>query len=469
MRKDLKTGIQYYLLSDFISAYIGWIIFFLYRKSQIEHYSIDLKLIVQDKNFLLGGFIISIFWIYLYLLTNTYKNIYFKSRIAELFSTFIQSLIGSFIISFFIILDDAVQSYRDYYYLTSALFITHFFPTILLRIAWLFKTKREIKKDKISFPTIVIGNHKNQDKIIADIQRLRYIQGLDIIKIFNKNTLSIQSKKNIQQQLQELQNEIKATDATHAILVLSKEEREWIPHYIQLLDKLGLKIKIIPELYESLTTQIKINNPIGASLIDVYTDVMSPWQTTIKRTIDICASIFFLIISSPILLIIGILIKKSSPGPIIYRQERIGKRGQPFTIFKLRSMYINAEDKGPQLSKTDDDRITPIGKLIRKYRIDEFPQFYNVLIGDMSLVGPRPERRFFAEQIIKIHPEYEYIYKLKPGITSWGMVRFGYASSLDEIMERMQYDLMYINNFSLLMDFRILIYTILIIVKGKGV
>ncbi|MCO5234309.1 MAG: exopolysaccharide biosynthesis polyprenyl glycosylphosphotransferase [Chitinophagales bacterium] len=469
MIKSSKTGIQSYWISDYISAYIGWIIFFLYRKSQIEQYTIDLKLFIQDKNFLVGGAIISIFWIYLYIITNTYKSVYFKSRIAEIFKTFIQSILGSLILSFFIILDDAVQSYKDYYYLTSVLFLTHFIPTLILRMFWLFLAKREIKKDKISFPSIVIGNHKNINKIVAEIQKLRYIQGIEIKSIYTDLAISNQRPESIQQQLNELKEHIKNTDVSHAILILSKEEREWTPHYIQLLDKLGLKIKIIPELYESLTTQIKINNPIGTSLIDVYTDVMSPWQIIVKRTIDILISLLFLIISSPFLLVISIYIKKSSPGPILYQQERIGKRGRPFTIYKLRSMYLNAEDNGPQLSKSDDERITHIGKWIRKYRIDEFPQFYNVLIGDMSLVGPRPEREYFASQIIKNHPEYEYIYKVKPGITSWGMVRFGYASTLEEMIERMEYDLMYINNFSLLMDLRIMIYTILIIIKGKGV
>ena len=372
------------------------------------------------------------------------------------------------ILSIVIVLDDAVQSYMDYYYLMDKMILTHLIPTIFMRMVWLYKAKNDMANGKISFPTIIIGSHKDLNKIYQDILKLRYSQGLEVTSIYSNHTNLEIAIPTQSFQVQKLESQLKNTQATYAILALSKEERENVPQYFNILDEKGLMIKIIPELSE-YTNQVKINNPIGAPLIDIHTNVMSPVQETFKMAFDWMISIIALLILSPVFFIISCLIKRSSKGPIFYSQERIGQYGKPFIIYKFRSMYIDAEDAGPQLSSMDDDRTTPIGQWIRKYRVDEIPQFLNVLKGDMSIVGPRPERKFYADQIIQNNPEYKNIYKLKPGITSWGMVRFGYASNVEEMTERMQYDLMYVKNFSLLMDFRIIIYTIKTIISGKGV
>ncbi len=469
MYQPAKTGISKYFIGDLVTAYLSWILFFIIRKTQVESVPFDLQLFVQDSNFLLAGMIVVFYWVAIYTLTNTYQSIYTKSRISETIKTIFQSIIGCLFLSIFVVLDDQVTSYRDYYYLMDKMIVTHLIPTISLRLFWLSIAKRNMKNGNVSFPTILIGSHKNLNKIYQDILKLRYSQGLEIVSIFsNQNQLDTPIKIQTYQ-LNQLESQLKKASATYVILALSKDERENIHQYINTLDEKGYLIKIIPELNDSITTQVKINNPIGAPLIDIHTKILSPAQETIKGILDFTISIIALLVLSPLLIIISLLIKKSSKGPVFYSQERIGQYGQAFTIYKFRSMYLDAEENGPQLSRTSDDRTTPIGQWIRKYRIDEIPQFINVLKGEMSLVGPRPERKFFADQIIKLNPEYKYIYKLKPGITSWGMVRFGYASNVDEMIERMQYDLMYVNNFSLLMDFRIIIYTIKTIVSGKGV
>jgi exopolysaccharide biosynthesis polyprenyl glycosylphosphotransferase len=238
---------------------------------------------------------------------------------------------------------------------------------------------------------------------------------------------------------------------------------------IELIDEYGLRIKIIPELYEILAGKVTMTNVMGTLLVDIETQIMQPWQRVIKRAMDILFSGSALLILWPFFIYIALKVKRSSDGPIFFIQERIGFKGRAFQMYKFRSMYTDAEKNGPLLSHASDDRITTWGKIMRKYRIDELPQLYHVLTGEMSLVGPRPERAFFAQQMIEAAPQYKYLYKVKPGLTSWGMVRFGYASDLKAMLERMQYDLLYIENYSLLIDLRILIHTVLIILKGRGV
>jgi exopolysaccharide biosynthesis polyprenyl glycosylphosphotransferase len=211
-----------------------------------------------------------------------------------------------------------------------------------------------------------------------------------------------------------------------------------------------------------------MTNLFGTLLIEVNADSMPVWQQAIKRFLDVLLSVIATILLIPVFLFLAVAVKMSSPGPILFFQERVGRNGRPFKIIKFRTMYVGSEKSGPQLSSSNDPRITPIGRFMRKLRLDEFPQFINVIKGDMSLVGPRPERQFYIDKIVEFEPQYLHLTKVRPGITSWGQVKYGYAENVEQMLQRMKFDLLYLKNRSLALDFKIMLYTVMIVLRAKG-
>jgi exopolysaccharide biosynthesis polyprenyl glycosylphosphotransferase len=269
--------------------------------------------------------------------------------------------------------------------------------------------------------------------------------------------------------IEDIHNIIIDKNVEEVIIAIEYAEQDMINLIINKLINVDVEIKAIPSLYDILTGRVRMSSILGTPLISVSHNSMPAWQQNVKSFLDHFLAVFALIITLPLSIFLAIGIKLTSKGPILYRHVRIGKYGKPFFIYKFRSMYMDAEKNGPELSSMTDERVTPFGRFMRRSRLDEIPNFINVLKGDMAIVGPRPERQHYIEQIIQTAPHYLHLLKVKPGITSWGQVKYGYAENVNQMIQRLKYDLIYLDNMSLFVDFKIIIYTIQTIIRRKGI
>ncbi|MCF6356568.1 MAG: sugar transferase [Draconibacterium sp.] len=461
-----------YLVFDFLAAAISWILFFIYRKTVIEpqRFGIDIPLEFTTR-FYLGLIIIPVAWITVYYISGFYKNIFRRSRLLELGQTFFTSLVGVVVIFFVLILDDFVDSYKNYYQLFFTLFMLHFGLTYLFRLIITTRTIHKIHKRKIGFNTLIIGSNENALKIYNEmINQVRPAGNkfIGFVSVKNNNDALLGKLIPKLGQVSDIANILETRDIEEVVIALETVEHERLSEILTIVENRQVTIWGIPDLYDFLSGMVKTNTIYASPLIKISNGLMPGWQENTKRLLDVFLSLIAAIIFFPVFIALAIIIKTTSKGPVFYKQERIGRFGKPFHIFKMRSMIVDAENGTPALSKENDSRITKIGKFMRKTHLDEIPQFFNVIIGDMSLVGPRPERQFYIEQIVKKAPHYTHLHKLRPGITSWGQVKYGYASNVDEMLERLPYDMMYLKNISLYIDFKILIYTIMVSVKGSG-
>jgi len=466
-----KFQISLHVFADLTSAAASWFLFFLYRKQVVEAVKHGYEIPVNNDMKLYAGLIaIPIMWLMVYAGSGYYKNIFRRSRLREVERTFISGIVGSLVIFFMLILDDSVANYKDYYKSLFVYFSLHTGITLIFRILLVSRTIFMIQHRKWGYKTLLVGNGANANKLYRELSDAKKSEGFFIEGY-------ISGKGNVSREMgnlpclgnkEQISGIIRKHSIEDVIICLDDEEHDWVPGLVDQIQNEKVYLKILPDSYGMVLGMVKMNNILGAMLVEVDFEVMPQWQKTAKRVFDIVISLFALIIGLPLFILIGLAIKLDSAGPVFFRQERIGFKGMSFQIFKFRSMRKDAERSGPQLSSEKDDRRTRVGAFLRKSRLDELPQFINVLKGDMSIVGPRPERQFFIDQIVKKAPYYVRLHRIKPGITSWGQVKFGYAENVDEMVERMKYDILYLENMSIGLDIKIMIYTALIMIQGRG-
>ena len=448
-------------LSDFLFINLAWAAYYYIR---IESGWI---VYTNPKAFLLPLIVIYLYWLIIFSFAGLYQHWFVRSRFDEFSSVFKTVSFGCFFLFFIIFIDD---------FFNNAPIISRF----LILIYWLLMVisvslgriiirsiQRNLLEKGIGLRnTLIVGDGEkavNLKNMIEKYQQLGY-KILGFISLNENNII----KNDILGSIENISDIIKKNDVLEILIALEPKEKEKLIDVIRYCTEEKVNMKILPDMYEIVSGMAKTNQIYGVPLIEVMPDIMSPAGKLTKRIMDVVISFFTLILLSPVLLLVSVIIKLTSKGPVLYSQVRVGRKGEEFVMYKFRSMNMNSEEYGPEWAGEKDPRITKTGRILRKLYIDEIPQMINVLKNEMSLIGPRPERPFFVEQLKKEIPYYYKRLSVKPGITGWAQIKHKYDSSLEDVKTKVQYDFYYIENMSLKLDFKIMINTVIVILLMKG-
>ncbi|MDR2534349.1 MAG: sugar transferase [Tannerellaceae bacterium] len=443
-----------YLAADFVSASVAWMLFNVLRYHEVA-FSTGFGRLVDYMTYRVVWevqLVVPFFWITFYYFSGYYNRTFGKSGLADFFTTMASVGLGSTVLFFIIVLNDRPHSFEVYYRLFFFLFGVQFILTYLFRATVTAEGRRRIRRREWAIRALIIGEGETANAIGSRLAETGYrIEAC----IADNNPIKIAEL-------------ISSKHIDEIIVAADSTGNERLPALIYSLYHCKCPVKIVAGKPGTLS-RAKLKTIRGLPMVDVTDNNFSEAGKNIKLWIDKLIASAALLLLIPLYIYILYKVKRDSQGPVFFCQERIGYRGKPFMMYKFRTMYTGAEDNGPLLSSDNDERITPFGRLMRKYRLDELPQFWNVLKGDMALVGPRPERKYFIDLIVKQAPWYYLLHNVRPGITSLGMVKYGYARNVDEMLERMEYDMLYYENMSLAFDLTILAYTVRTVLTGKGV
>jgi exopolysaccharide biosynthesis polyprenyl glycosylphosphotransferase len=451
---------------DFISINLAFYVFFLLRINT------GWFQILIEPEFFVPMLALYIYWLLIFIFVGMYRTWFAASRFDELTTLFKSTFVGIFILFFLIFLDDYIHNFDSKSRILIFIYWGTFLSFVGIGRILIRSLQRRLIINGIGRRNVIIVGYNPQAHEVHDQIIEHRALGLDAVAYaavddhnLNKSYRGIEVRGTIK----DLSSMIDFYRAKEVIIALDNENRDLLVDVISECDSKNIGLKIVPDLYEILSGQARTSQIYGVPLIDIMPQLMSEWEKRLKRIIDIMVSLFILIITFPVTFITALAIKIDSPGPALFKQERCGIDGTTFKMMKFRSMRNDAEKhSGPVWSTKNDPRITRIGNFIRKVRIDEIPQMINVLKGEMSLVGPRPERPYFVEKLSKEIPYYKRRLKVRPGITGWAQVKHKYDETIEDVKIKLRYDLFYIENMSLRMDFKILFRTIFVVLFAKG-
>lgn len=466
-----KTQRVKYVALDFVMSSVAFLLFDIFRYYYFNCYHPinGLSAYLGSAKLLAEQLTIPVMMLATYWLSGYYNIPFNKSRLQELITTLLSAACNSLLIYFALLINDPLVRRTESYEVITVLFLLLLTLTYVGRLTLTQNAIRQLSRHKWNINTLIVGNSRMARKTAFELSKSTSKLGYNIVGFVRIDGEKDADDSKAVFHTDELPDVCRRLHIDQLILSPQNLDENSAMKLLYRLFPLNIPIKIAPDTLSFLTRGIHLQDIYGEPLMDLTSPGCSESTKNVKRLIDIILSSAALILLTPVYLAITVCILVSSGRPVIFLQERIGYRHKKFNIIKFRTMRNDAEKEGPRLSSESDPRITPVGHTLRKYRLDELPQFFNVLKGDMSLVGPRPEREFFIEQIVRKAPWFSLIHQVRPGITSWGMVKYGYASDVDQMVRRARYELIYLANMSLMVDLKIMIYTIKTVITGKGV
>ncbi|GAB4291668.1 MAG: undecaprenyl-phosphate glucose phosphotransferase [Ignavibacteriaceae bacterium] len=454
------------LVTDFIAINLAWNVYFYFRVQ-----SGWFELITMPE-FFLPMLVVYFYWLLIFTFVGMYRTWFASSRFDEISTLFKSSFVGIFILFFLIFIDDYLHNVSS----ANRILIFFYWGFFLFFVGSGRLLVRSIQRNALikgfgRKPALIVGFNSKAFEVHNQLVEHPAL-GLDVAGYIAVDPANLGKKyKDISVigTVREIPELIRKTGAKEIIIALEFKSEDLLIEIISLAENKGVGLKIVPDLYEILSGQARTSQIYGMPLIDIMPELMPEWEKKLKRVIDIVVSLLILTITLPVTVLTAIAIVLDSKGPVFFLQERCGMNGKNFNIIKFRSMFRDAEQQtGPVWSQKNDPRVTRVGRIIRKLRIDEIPQFVNVLKGDMSVVGPRPERPYFVNKLAEQIPYYKRRLKVRPGITGWAQVKHKYDETIEDVKIKLRYDLFYIENMSLRMDFKILFRTIFVVLFGKG-